>query len=164
VTTSFRSLLSILLLAAAACVPAAAKNLNGVVTHVTDGDTLWVRPIGGGEPVQVRIDGIDAPEICQPFGKQARDALASRVMRRPVQVASRARDIYDRTVGRVTANGQDVGEWLVTGGYAWASRYRNRAVYADQEAQARQARRGLWAAPAVEPRTFRRRHGSCQTP
>jgi micrococcal nuclease len=162
VKQELRSLLSVLLLSAAAlCVPAAAKGLNGIVSHVTDGDTLWVRP-AGGQPVQVRIYGIDAPEICQTFGKQSRDALAARVLRRPVQVATRARDVYDRNVGRVTLNGQDVGAWLVAGGYAWASRYRNRAVYAAEEAQARQERRGLWAANPQEPRLFRKRHGSCQ--
>ena len=149
------------LLAAFACAPASARLLQGVVSHVTDGDTLWVRPLAG-PAVPVRLQGLDAPEICQAFGIQARDALAARVLNRPVQVATRARDRYHRTVGRVSLQGQDVGTWLVAGGYAWSAHYRNRAgPYGDEEQQARQARRGLWATPAVEPRTFRKRHGSC---
>jgi micrococcal nuclease len=146
------------LLAAFTCAPVSAKPLHGIVSHVTDGDTLWVRP-ASGPPVQVRIRGLDAPEICQPFGPQARDALAARVLHRPVQVATRARDKYHRTVGRVSLQDQDIGAWLVAGGYAWSAHYRNRAgPYGDEE---RQARRGLWAEPAVEPRLFRKRHGSC---
>lgn len=158
-----RCALASLLLWSLACAPAAAKTLNGVVSHVTDGDTIWVRPVAG-PPVQVRLLGIDAPEICQPFGTQARDALAARLLLRPVQVATRARDIYHRSVGRVSLQGQDVGAWLVAGGFAWSTRYRNRAgTYAMQEAQARRERRGLWASAALEPRLFRKRHGSCRS-
>ena len=29
---------------------ATAADFTGVVTHVTDGDTLWVRPASGGAP------------------------------------------------------------------------------------------------------------------
>ncbi len=47
----------------------------GVVTHVSDGDTVWVQPLHGGEAHKVRLLGIDAPEICQPWGPQSRAAL-----------------------------------------------------------------------------------------
>ena len=158
-----RLLSLVFLLALFAATPACARPLNGVVNHVTDGDTLWVRP-ASGPPVQVRIQGLDAPELCQPFGPQARDALAARVLRRTVRVAIRARDGYQRSVGRIDLEGQDVGAWLVARGFAWSARYRGRSgPYAREEAQARQARLGLWAAGAVEPRAFRRRHGSCRS-
>ena len=152
----------VLLLALLAMNCASAKALTGVVNHVSDGDTLWVRP-AGGPPVQIRIQGLDAPEICQPFGPQARDALAARLLHRTVQVATRARDMYQRSVGRVSLEGQDVGAWMVAGGFAWSARYRGGAgPYAREEAQARRDRRGLWAAGAIEPRSFRKRHGSCR--
>lgn len=142
---------------------AIARPLEGVVSHVSDGDSLWVRTAGGGPPLQVRVHGVDAPEICQAFGRQAREALAARVLHRRVRVAPRARDVYDRTLANISVEGQDVGAWLVTGGYAWSSGYRGRAgPYAQQEEQARQARRGLWGASAVEPRIFRKRQGSCE--
>lgn len=157
---AFPVLLWSLLLAGAA---ATARPLVGVVSHVTDGDTLWVRPAGGIAPVQVRIQGVDAPEICQAFGRQARDALAARVLYRPVRVATRARDRYQRSVGSVSLDGQDVGAWLVAAGFAWSARSRGRGgPYAQEEAQARQGRAGLWAVGAIEPRVFRRRHGSCR--
>lgn len=143
--------------------PAGARALHGVVTHVTDGDTLWVRPAGASAAVQVRMQGIDAPEICQQFGVQSRDALAARVLHQQVHVTVRARDVYERAVGRVSLRGQDVGAWLVAGGNAWASRYQRRAgPYAQEESAARSERRGLWAASApLDPRVFRKRHGSC---
>lgn len=157
----FRTLFAGLL--AAAMAGAHAGGFEGVVTHVTDGDSLWVRPASGGAPQQVRLQGIDAPEICQPFGAQAREALAGRVLHRQVEVLVRARDVYQRSVGRVSVQGQDVGAWLVAGGYAWSAHYRRRAgPYAQEEAAARDTRRGLWAhGAALDPRTFRKRHGSC---
>lgn len=143
---------------------AAARTVDGVVKHVTDGDTLWVQPAAGAA-LQIRIAGVDAPEICQAFGAQARDALAARVLHRPVVVVTRARDVYHRTVGHVSLQGQDIGAWLVSGGYAWSPGYRHRAgMYAAEETQARQAHRGLWAAEATEPQLFRKRHGSCHRP
>jgi len=98
------------------------------------------------------------------FGKEARDALAGRVLRRPIAVNSRARDGYHRVLGHVTLGGQDLGLWMVSRGYAWSYRYRrDTGPYAAAEAQARQARLGLWslATQPVEPRVFRKRHGSC---
>jgi endonuclease YncB( thermonuclease family) len=141
-----------------------ARSFEGVVTHVTDGDSLWVRPASGGAPREVRLQGIDAPEICQAFGGAARDALAAHVLHRHVAVNSRARDSYQRALGRISVNGQDLGAWMVGRGYAWSYRFRrNAGPYAAQEAQARNARLGLWAhGPAMEPREFRKRHGSCK--
>ena len=156
-----RFVLPALLLAFAAS--ANARTMQGVVTHVTDGDTVWVRSAGAADAVQVRLQGIDAPEICQAFGAQARDALAAHVLHRQVHVSVRATDVYRRAVGRVSLHGQDLGSWLVAGGYAWSAHYQRRAgPYALEETEARDARRGLWMAAApVEPRVFRKRHGSC---
>ena len=141
-----------------------ARVFQGVVTHVWDGDSLWVRPASGGTPRQVRVQGIDAPEVCQAFGLPARDALAAHVLHRHVAVNSRARDSYRRTLGRVSMDGQDLGAWMVGRGYAWSYRFgRDRGPYAALEEQARNARLGLWAhGTPVEPREFRKRHGSCK--
>ena len=153
---------ALLLLAASAWVH--AGNFTGIVTHVTDGDSLWVRPLAGGPPRPVRLLGIDAPEICQAYGPQARDALAARVLHQPVRVASRQRDTYQRVLGKVTLGGQDLGLWMVSRGHAWSYRFhRDRGPYAQREAQARSARLGLWRGPApLPPRDFRKRHGSCK--
>jgi endonuclease YncB( thermonuclease family) len=122
-----------------------------------------VRPATGGAPVTVRLEGIDAPEICQPHGPQSREALASRLLRQPVTVNTQRRDDYDRLLGRVQLHGDDAGAWMVERGHAWSYRHRGDAgPYAAQQSRARQARRGLWAGSApVEPRSFRREHGSC---
>lgn len=147
----------------AVALAAQAGTLRGTVTHVTDGDTLWVRPERGGEPIEVRLRHLDAPEGCQAFGPQAKQALTQRVLRQPVVVRTAGLDDYRRVLGQVRYRGEDVGAWMVSQGHAWSVTYRGRpGPYAALEAEARRARRGLWAqARAQDPRTFRRSHGRC---
>ena len=136
---------------------------QGVVTYVPDGDTVFVRPASGGKPVKIRIDGVDAPEICQAYGQASRQALQMRVLYQTVNVVGRRRDSYGRVLARIRWQQADVGDWMVRQGHAWSYRYRRDAgPYADQEEQARAARRGLFAdSKALQPRDFRKRHGSC---
>jgi endonuclease YncB( thermonuclease family) len=149
----------------ALAVPSAfARSFNAVVTHVTDGDTLWVQPEGhAGGPIKLRLQGIDAPERCQRWGPEARAALAERVLHQRVQVRTRAKDSYERVLGNVRLAGEDVSAWMVAHGHAWSYRYRHNAgPYAAEEQAARAERRGLFAdARAIEPRHFRRQHGAC---
>ena len=76
----------------------------------------------------------------------------------------RARDRYERVLARVRLGRRDLGGWMVERGHAWSDGWRgSRGPYARQQAQAAQARLGLWrSSSAVEPRIFRRRHGSCR--
>ncbi|MDB5913273.1 MAG: nuclease-like protein [Ramlibacter sp.] len=140
-----------------------AAILRGTVAYVGDGDTLYLRPAGGGRQVAIRLLDIDAPEGCQPYGPQARQALARRVLRQPVRALTHGQDDYGRTLAHVKHRGEDVGAWLVRDGHAWSTGFRRKAgPYADLEAQARRSRSGLWALPApMEPRTFRKRFGRC---
>jgi endonuclease YncB( thermonuclease family) len=157
------------LLLALACLllpalPLHAETFRAVVSHVTDGDTIWVRRAGQREAIEIRLLDLDAPENCQAFGPQAKAALRARILRQPVVVRTKGYDEYQRTLAQVRFRGQDIGAWLVREGHAWSGTYRGRrGPYARMEEQARRARRGLWSAPgAMEPRHFRRHHGRCQ--
>jgi endonuclease YncB( thermonuclease family) len=146
-----------------------ANRWQGLVTHVSDGDTLWVQPDHGGDAVKIRIDGIDAPEICQAWGPESRAALGARVLRQRVSVQARAHDKYGRVIASVVLHdgnaggADDVGQWQVQGGHAWANQFRHhKSRYGASQAQAQSARRGLWAAARPQlPSTFRRQHGAC---
>lgn len=155
---------ALVIVALCALPPAAdAARIRAVVSHVTDGDTVWVRPARGGPPQEVRIDGIDAPEICQLFGPEARDALAARILKQRVVIVTRGEDDYRRTIAKVRLGREDIGRWMVQHGYAWSYRFKgDPGPYARYEARARSARTGLWAVGTPEsPRDFRVRHGSC---
>lgn len=161
---------ALLLLWCLLCAGAGAAHASqawwGVVTRVSDGDTLWVRPAGAGAPRKIRLHGIDAPELCQAHGPQARAALQGLVLQRSVRVQSLHSDDYGRLLARLWLEEQDVGAVMVREGHAWSYRYRNSpGPYAVQEREARAARRGLFAqADARRPYEFRRRHGPCVAP
>ncbi len=136
---------------------------RALVLRVVDGDTVWLQPEGGGEVRKTRIEGIDAPEICQTDGRAARDTLRSLLLRQWVDVRSMQRDVYGRDLARVHWQGQDVGEWMVREGWAWSYRWQGEpGPYADVERQAATTQRGVHRrAQAVYPGTFRRLHGPC---
>ena len=140
-----------------------AATFRATVTWVTDGDTLRVRPVGTQDTVPLRLLDLDAPEKCQPFGPEARDALRRRLLHETVQVRTEGTDGYGRQLARVEHGGEDVGRWLVRNGYAWSMRFHGRSgPYGALEAQARREGKGLWAAPtALDPRKFRQQHGPC---
>lgn len=132
------------------------ETLRGGVT-VNDGDTLTL----AGE--RIRLRGLDAPEFSQicrkagadyPCGRRAVDALRALVSGASVACEGYERDRYDRLLARCTADGRDVGEAMVRAG--WAVAY---GGYEGAEAEARGARRGLWAGTFERPRDWRARHG-----
>ncbi|MEZ5703960.1 MAG: thermonuclease family protein [Burkholderiaceae bacterium] len=130
-----------------------------------DGDTVWVRPADGGRSRKLRIDGIDAPEICQTGGRAARDALERRLRNQMVMVTERATDVYGRPLANLSLRGENVAGWMVRQGWAWSYRWHgDPGPYSSEETLARQAHRGIFATSeaAMEPRQFRRSHGPCQ--
>jgi endonuclease YncB( thermonuclease family) len=143
--------------------PARPGDLVGTVVRVADGDSFTVELAAGGAPVAVRLQGIDAPEICQPWGHQAKAALEGMVLGRPVTIANKGRDDHGRMLAVVEVDGADVGERLVRDGHAWSYRYRHdKGPFVAEERMARALGRGLHAGGgAVMPRDFRRTHGPC---
>ncbi len=126
--------------------------------RVIDGDTLGVQ----GQ--RVRLHGIDAPEsrqLCRldgkPWqcGKDATNALAKKIARLPLTCEDLGRDRYERIIARCTVADEDIGAWMVSEGLALAYR-RYSLDYLDQEADARAARRGIWASKFVKPWEWRR--------
>jgi len=138
--------------------------IEGTVSRVVDGDTLWVKTEGDGEPpVVVRLDGIDAPESCQVGGAEATAALNALALGRMVTVRVVARDEHGRSVGKVFDGDKDLGDRMVRDGQAWSSRYQyDRGPYVAEERMALALKRGLHAAGgAIQPREFRKQHGPC---
>ncbi|MDE2613072.1 MAG: thermonuclease family protein [Burkholderiales bacterium] len=156
-------------LALAACPSRAAPPprapIAGVVTKVIDGDTLDVQ-VAGQAPMRVRLRDIDAPESCQPWGVEARQALEEMALGKNVELRTYATDRYGRAVASVTVDGRDLGQAMVVEGHAWSVRTRwDNGPLVKQERQARALGRGLHAtAGAVSPKEFRQTHGACAPP
>ncbi|HVZ46180.1 MAG TPA: thermonuclease family protein [Ramlibacter sp.] len=153
----------LLLVFAAAGLRAQPASFEAKVGHVSDGDTLWALPLRGGGAERVRIVGIDAPELCQAAGSEARDALAAVLAHEQVRVIAQGHDDFGRTLARIELRGQDIGARLVREGHAWSYRFRSDpGPYLREERLAHRGHLGLWRdAHPMEPRVFRRRHGPC---
>jgi len=154
---------ALLPLVAAAAGHAAPKAVEGIVTKVTSGDTLWLTPTGA-TPVEVKLAGIEAPAVCQPWGPEARGALQEMVLQQHVELRpSGARDPAGRVVGSVLVDGVDVGRRLVEEGHAWSARVKwDHGPFVKQERMAHALGRGLHGTPgALRPSEWRRANGAC---
>lgn len=121
------------------------------VVSVHDGDTITAL-VDGNRQVKVRLTGIDAPELGQPFGRVARDHLAELVMRKDVELVGDKRDKYGRQLSRVVVAGDDAATSMVAAGLAWHyTRYDHDPRLDAAEREARKAGRGLWKDPAPVP-------------
>lgn len=89
-----------LLLALALWTLAGLEAWQGRVVAVPDGDTIVVRDERGRD-VRVRLYGIDAPELHQRGGEQARALLLRKVMDHKVYLVTIDRDGYGRDVAHV---------------------------------------------------------------
>ncbi len=139
---------------------------SGTVQRVVDGDSLWLTPARGGAPLQIRLLGIDAPEICQAWGAEARQALLERVADRELQWRADGRDEHGRVLATLYADGRNLNAELVVEGHAWSTRYKwDRGPYVKEERIAGALGRGLHAQRGAQlPRDFRRSHGPCSVP
>lgn len=126
--------------------------------------TILVR----GNRIRLRLAQIDAPELNQPHGYEARAALMDWVEDENVSVQVVDVDQYDRRVSEVFVGEIHVNRELVRDGHAWANtRFARSRHVGDLETQARAARRGLWALPEAKrdaPWVWRREHGTRSRP
>ncbi len=148
-----------------------AEILEGRVVSVHDGDTVTVLDRHKTQ-FHVRLAGIDAPELGQPFGRRSKEALAQRVFQQEVTVDWDKRDRYQRLVGKVWIHQADANLAQVQDGLAWHYKdyakeqsAADRVEYAAAETQARQAGRGLWQQPdPVAPWVYRKQRKPAVAP
>ncbi|MBS0454104.1 MAG: thermonuclease family protein [Proteobacteria bacterium] len=152
---------------------ALAETLYGEVVGLADGDTVTVLD---ARKVQhrIRLAGIDAPEKKQAFGERSRQSLSDLVFGKRVTVEYAKTDRYGRIVGKVLADGRDVGLVQVQRGLAWHYKayerdqsLPDRVTYARAQDAARDAHVGLWrdrhpTAP-WDYRKCERPKGACST-
>lgn len=131
---------------------------------VLDGDTIVVPWPDSPQGRRVRLRGISAPEIGQPWSYHALALLRDTVLDKQVRLVKPGEDRYGRILAYVdfrdpacedrpdsSADGcewQDAAEPLVRAGYAGVPAFpdsRDRLVrLRELEAEARAARRGIW--------------------
>jgi endonuclease YncB( thermonuclease family) len=154
--------LSILL--STAQLSAIAEIINGKVIGVADGDTVTVLDSAKVQ-YKIRLTGIDAPEKAQPYGQVSKKSLSDLVFNKDVEISWEKRDRYQRILGKVLLDKQDICLEQVKRGMAWHYKQyqrdqsqEDRTSYDLAEKKAREAKLGLWSDDApVEPSKFRHR-------
>jgi endonuclease YncB( thermonuclease family) len=142
---------------------ALASTLIGDVVAVHDGDTITLQNKSGQK--KIRLAGIDAPELNQPFGVESRIALREAVLDKAVLVETSKSDKFGRVVGRVILDGQDINLKQVQIGMAWVYREylkelskEDKVLYLEAEVQSKAVVAGLWnESNPVEPWIWRKK-------
>jgi endonuclease YncB( thermonuclease family) len=132
---------------------------------VRDGDTIQLGDI------TFKLDGVDAPEIDQvciddhadPWtcGVEAREQLTALIKGRNVRCDDVSPDKLNnkqkRRIGICTADGDtlSLNQQLVSAGFAVSGEPSIKGYYRDDEAVAKEDRKGLWRGCFVAPREYR---------
>ncbi len=137
-----KSILTILTLLTLVCFGTPTK-----VTRIIDGDTFQTET---GE--KVRLIGINAPEITDIFGEEARIHLVQIIEGQTVDLiadnTSNDKDRYDRLLRYVVFNGVDINKKMILDGYAFAYlkyRFGKEAEYKEAQFTASRNNAGIWA-------------------
>lgn len=136
-----QTLTYILLLTAVVCFGATTK-----VTRVIDGDTFETET---GE--KVRLIGINAPEITDIYGQEAKKYLADLIENKTVDLHSdndsKDRDRYQRLLRYVFLDGVDINKKMISDGFAFAYlkyHFSKSEAYEQAQIQAKEINKGIW--------------------
>ncbi|MFZ4616548.1 MAG: thermonuclease family protein [Rectinemataceae bacterium] len=150
-------LASLVLASVAMFAEKAPATIEGRVVGVHDGDTITV--LQGTTHYKVRLDGIDAPELSQAFGKVSKAFASDFAFGKTALVKVSGKDRYGRYLGEVFVEGRSLNREIVREGLAWHYRqYSKDAGLAALEAEAHMLGKGLWKdAKPVPPWAYRKK-------
>lgn len=134
--------------------------IKGYVTKVKDGDTFVFVDYKTGKSYDIRVYGLDAPEIPHAqkgkesgeiLGTQAAQALTDLLLNKQnVTVQFNGLDPYNRTIGKVTLpDGTDPALTMLRNGYGFVpENLTTIGTYKKAEEEAKKNQKGLWSYPA----------------
>ena len=151
-------------------IPALAYAGQFKIIRVTDGDTVTV--LGNGKKIQIRLVGIDSPEMSrgkhkpgQSFCQKSQKYLEWLVLNETVKIKSYGLDRYGRILGVVFTNGKNANLEMVKAGLAEVYRGRSPTdfdvtIFQQAEKAAREAKSGIWVQgdKYVSPREWRKKN------
>ena len=144
---------------------ASSDQYLGTCVGIIDGDTVTVAD-EGQQLHRIRIIGLDAPELAQPYGRAAKEALAALVLHKEIYVLPAGCDKYNRELAVLRIDsvvGQvDVAEMMISNGHAFS--YGGQHYKAQEYAAERHL--GVWSDARYQERPwlYRRRMALSQRP
>lgn len=151
---------TLLILVLTISIPAIGETIEGY-PRVVDGDSLKFKSEEKGR----RLEGIDAPEKrqlcldasgeCFPCGKKATEHLRKLIGRGKVRCEAKKKGKWGRWISTCFVNDNNLNAAMARKGHAVAySKYSKE--YIDEEKEAQQAKRGIWAGKFIVPEKWRR--------
>jgi endonuclease YncB( thermonuclease family) len=129
---------------------------TGQLVKVTDGDSV-VLLTANKQQIKIRLDGIDCPELGQPYSRKAQQFVRDLCKNRTIKVEEKGKDIYRRTLGVLYADTINVNEELLRAGLAWQYKYNKSNRYKSLEREARKKKINIWSKPEpVAPWEYRK--------
>lgn len=122
-----------------------AQRFTVKVVGISDGDT-FTGLNSDNLQLKFRIYGIDAPEKKQAYGNRSKECLSSFIFGKTITVDVQSQDSWGRYIAYVYSDGRDISLLMLQEGMAWHFvKYDNTAKYSAAEADAKRAKKGLWA-------------------
>lgn len=123
--------------------PKILEEFTAKVISVTDGDTIKV--LKGRETITIGLEGIDAPELNQPYGNKSKEALSEMVIGKTVTVKKTGTDSSGRTFAVIETEEVEANGKMIDDGWAWHYKKYNKDIrYALLETSAKESHLGLW--------------------
>ena len=98
------------------------RRYPAVLVRVVDGDTLRADLDLGAEVTlkgqALRVLGIDAPELREPGGRAAKEAVEKFLSGKKLKVELHGKEKYGRWLADVFADGENLAFWMLKNGYA----------------------------------------------
>lgn len=124
--------------------PEVEESIEASVTKVIDGDSVKVKSAEGKE-YEVQIEGTDAPELKQAYGKESTAALKKLLGDSKLRVTWLKKDNFERPLAQIYVGDMHVNAEMIRTGNAWHfKRYNQSKELADLEIEAKKEKRGLW--------------------
>ncbi|MBK8147967.1 MAG: thermonuclease family protein [Acidobacteria bacterium] len=143
----------VLFLTAVSAYPQSA--FTGRVVQVIDGKSFVIEVPNAR--ITAVLQYVEVPEPDQPLAQTVKDHLSAMILNQTVEFKPLGFNT-EKTIGKLTLKGVDVGQQMLRDGAAWHAVYEKngqpaaeRAMYESNEAQAKAEKRGVWGVQDLKP-------------
>ncbi len=140
-----------------------AQEFSSRIINVIDGNTFEIVD-PDKEIVKVMLSDVDAPELAQEHGEEARKFSEKLLLKKKVTVEFRGKDFFGNKLAEINLkNGEPVDKLLLENGWAMVKERKKDPVLVSIQARAKRAKKGLWISEnPTTPWVFRRQQTMLQ--
>jgi micrococcal nuclease len=147
----------------ATAVPVLSQVIDGVVVEVIDGNTIRIRD-SQSQLYEVVFAGVDAPELTQPFGGEAKAFLSNLLLKQKVTADIQGKDRKGNYIAIVLLKKTDPRLELLKEGLLWTSEKDPIPLLEKHRVEAKEKSKGLWKEDNPTPPWIHRRQQSMMNP